>query len=92
MSDMSLLRDKCDVRSALFCDITQRIVAIPYRRFGNLSVRNYHYTLRNIPEESRSHLLHGGSLKSQKGDDTKDNGLGNQNGGHQTANVVRRAL
>jgi hypothetical protein len=29
-----------------------------------MSVRNYHYTLRNNPEERRSHLLRGGSLKS----------------------------
>jgi len=28
------------------------------------SVRNYYYTLRNIPEERRSLLLHSGSLKS----------------------------
>ena len=28
------------------------------------SVRNYHYILRNFPEECRSHLLHGRSLKS----------------------------
>jgi len=28
------------------------------------SVRNYHYTLRNNPEERSSHLLRGGSLKS----------------------------
>jgi len=28
------------------------------------SVRNYHYTLRNDPEEHSSHLLGGGSLKS----------------------------
>jgi hypothetical protein len=27
-----------------------------------------------------------------KGDETKDNGLGTQNGGHQTANGIRRAL
>ena len=27
------------------------------------SVRNYHYTLRNNPEEGSSHLLRGGSLK-----------------------------
>ena len=25
----------------------------------------YHYKLRNVPEERRSHLLHGGSLKSR---------------------------
>jgi len=28
------------------------------------SVENYHHTLRNIPEERRSHLVRGGSLKS----------------------------
>jgi hypothetical protein len=28
------------------------------------SVRNYHYTLRNSPEDSSSQLLRGGSLKS----------------------------
>jgi hypothetical protein len=31
-----------------------------------MSVRNYHYTLRNNPEERVSHLLGGGSLKSGK--------------------------
>jgi len=73
------------MKSTLSCDITQRIVVIPYRRFKTTylshlqesrnpgswiystlkmgqrdcpetSVRNYHYTLRNIPEENRSHL------------------------------------
>jgi len=29
------------------------------------SVRNYHYSLRNDPEERSSHLLRGGSLKSR---------------------------
>jgi len=29
------------------------------------SVRNYHYSLRNDPEERRSHLLRGGILKSR---------------------------
>jgi hypothetical protein len=29
------------------------------------SVRNYHYWLRNSPEERSSHLLHSGSLKSR---------------------------
>jgi len=29
------------------------------------SVRNYHYTLRNNPEERSSNLLRGGSLKSR---------------------------
>jgi len=30
------------------------------------SVRNYHHSLRNSPEERRSHLLRGGSLKWHK--------------------------
>jgi len=28
-----------------------------------MSVRNYHYSLRSDPEERSSHLLRGGSLK-----------------------------
>ena len=32
------------------------------------SVSNYHYMMPNIPEEHRSHVLRGGSLKSQKTD------------------------
>ena len=32
------------------------------------SVHNYHYTLRNFPEERRSHLLSGESLQSLKSD------------------------
>jgi hypothetical protein len=57
------------MRSALFWDITWRIVVIPYRRFGTTfrapetSVSDCHYTLRNIREERRFHLLRGGSLK-----------------------------
>jgi hypothetical protein len=35
------------------------------------SVNIYHRTLRNIPEERRSHLLCGGSLKSSLVIDTK---------------------
>jgi hypothetical protein len=31
-----------------------------------MSVRNYHYTLRNIPGQRRSNVLRGGSLKSSK--------------------------
>jgi len=30
------------------------------------SVRNYHYLLRNIPEEHSSHLLRSGTLKSRE--------------------------
>jgi hypothetical protein len=33
-------------------------------RSPETSVRNYHYSLRNNPDESSSHLLRGGSLKS----------------------------
>jgi hypothetical protein len=33
------------------------------------SVRNCHYSLRNNPEKRSSHLLRGGSLKSNKGSD-----------------------
>jgi hypothetical protein len=53
-------------------------VVIPYRSFGTTyrphvqgatgcpetSVRNYHYSLSNNPEDRSSHLLRGGSLKS----------------------------
>jgi len=54
------------MRIALFWDITQRVEVIYYRRFGTshrfhlqgsrvgcpeASVRNYHYSLRNNPEE-----------------------------------------
>jgi hypothetical protein len=45
------------MRTALFWVITQRVVVIPYRRFGTgcpkTSVRNYHYSLRNNSEECR---------------------------------------
>jgi len=34
-------------------------------RFPETSVRNYHYSLRNNPEERSSHLLRGGTLKSR---------------------------
>jgi len=30
-----------------------------------MSVKNYHYSLRNNPEERSSHLLHSGSLNSR---------------------------
>jgi len=33
--------------------------------YPETSVRNYHYWLRNCPEERGSHLLHSGSLKSR---------------------------
>ena len=66
-------------RTACFWVVTQLIVVIPYRRFGTTcrvpssrvknppetSVRNYHYSLRNNPEERSSHLLRGRNLKSR---------------------------
>jgi hypothetical protein len=63
-----------------FWDITQRRLVILYRRLGTTyrshlqgsirsetSVKDCHLTLRNIPEERRSHQHRGGSLKSRKG-------------------------
>jgi len=49
---------------ALFCVITRL-------RMGPIgcpekSVRNYHYSLRNTPDECSSQLCRGGSLKSRK--------------------------
>jgi len=50
------------------CELLTRY-AISYRRFGTdcseTSVRNYHYSLRNNPEERSSYLLRGGSLNSR---------------------------
>jgi len=61
------------VKIALFWVITQRVAVTPYRRFRTASpshpttsVRNYHYSLRNNPEERSSHLLRCWSLKSCK--------------------------
>jgi len=34
--------------------------------FPETSVRNYHYSMRNNPEEHSSHLPRGGSVKSCK--------------------------
>jgi hypothetical protein len=39
------------------------------------SVRNYCYTLRDIPEERKSHLLRSGSLKSRAGTFVADHKL-----------------
>ena len=54
--------------TAVFWAITQRVVAIPSNSsrgpIGCLetSVRNYHYSLRNNPEERSSHLRSSGNL------------------------------
>ena len=61
------------MRTAFFWVIMQQVVVISYRCFGTTyrpggcpktSVRNYHYSLHNNPEQCSSHLLHGKSLKS----------------------------
>jgi hypothetical protein len=65
-----LTRSVLTLRSSLFWNITQRIVVIPYWRFGinyrtlkkvgptspETSVKNYQHTLRNVPEERWSHI------------------------------------
>jgi hypothetical protein len=65
---MEFKRADTRLRTAFFWIITQPVVVIPYRRFGiccsETSVRNYHYSLRNDPEERSSQLLRGGSMKS----------------------------
>jgi len=52
--------------SALFCNITQRVVVIPYRRFGAI-YRSHLHGSRNPrtsnPEERTYHLFRGGSPK-----------------------------
>ena len=72
-------RSSFGVRSGLFWDITRLIVVIPLPTFrDNLSdwswntvecpetfLMNYHYTLRNIPEERRPHLFTVGNLNSR---------------------------
>ena len=55
--------DRIYTRTALFWVITQQVVVIPYRRFGKPIG---HIFKGNNPEESNSHLLHGGSLKSRR--------------------------
>ena len=69
----------CVLRTALVWIITQRVVVISYQHLGTLrvltlemgpigcpetSLRLYHYSLRNSPEERSSLLLCGGILKS----------------------------
>jgi len=51
--------------TALFWASTQRIVVDGTYRLYRKSVRNYYCSLRNSPEERRSQLLSGGSLKSR---------------------------
>ena len=67
------------MKTALFWAVTQRIVAISYRRFGTTysfltfeywadslsrNLGNYNYSLRNSAEERSAKLLLGGILKS----------------------------
>jgi hypothetical protein len=55
--------DRIYKRPALFWVITQRVVVIPYRRFGKPIGPIFK---GNNPEERNSRLLHGGSLKSRR--------------------------
>jgi len=57
-------------RSAFFWDFTHRRMVVWHRRFGSTNrshievssfLTYYHSTLRNIPDERRSHLQYGGS-------------------------------
>ena len=66
--DNQILREVYNVNTILFWDIMQRVTLIICRRLGDCtetSARNYHYSLRNSPEEQGSYLLRGGSLKSR---------------------------
>ena len=55
--DMFCSKTRQSLRTALFWVNTQRVVVIPDRHFGaETVVRNYHYSLRNNPEENSSHL------------------------------------
>jgi hypothetical protein len=74
-ADSSALNRGFNMRTALFWVITQRVVVIRHRLFGTAyrtgclerSVRDYHYSLPNNPEERGSHLLRGGNPKSPRG-------------------------
>ena len=72
-------KSKTYVRQSLFCDVTQHILVVMYRRFGTTywfhlqgqplgcpetPVPNYQYSLHNISER-RPRLHLGGSLKSR---------------------------
>jgi len=43
-----------------YCPLNMELIDCP-----DTSVRNYHDSLRNSPEERSSHLLRGGNLKSR---------------------------
>ena len=59
------------VRYALFRVVTQYVVVNTRGQpYPETSVRIYHYVLRNNPEERRSHLHRGGSLKTNIYSDT----------------------
>jgi len=47
------------------CQEIQELLKMGPIRFSETSVSNYLHTLRNIPEERRSHVLCGGRLKSR---------------------------
>jgi hypothetical protein len=64
------------------------IIGISYRRCPETSVRNYHYSLRNNPEQRSSHLLRGGSQKSNVFMNVLDEHSGSIFSGHQKVGVV----
>jgi len=61
-------------QDSVFCGITQPLVVIPRRCFAinhrclwaETSAKNYHYKLRNIPEEGRFYLHGSASLISRR--------------------------
>ena len=54
------------LRSRNFQEIILDFLKMGPMGFPETPVRNYYYTLRNIPEERKSHIRRGGSLKPRK--------------------------
>ena len=52
------------IRQTTFYYLGSGLLKMGPINYPETSVRNYYYTLSKSSEESRSHLLHGGSLKS----------------------------
>jgi hypothetical protein len=56
-------RDSSDIYAAFCTDVSGQIIGPIFK--GQAVQQNYHSTLCNIPEERRSHVHRGGSLKSR---------------------------
>jgi hypothetical protein len=57
------------LRRVVFTDVSGQLIGDIFTgpiHCSETSVNNYHTTLRNIPEERRSHQHRGGSLKSNR--------------------------